>query len=213
MLTLFGFLDRPPTAPGGLDDFLRSLRFADLRRAVAGAEPVEAPARVAFSSSVRRRYERMRDFPAGLVVMGDALCTFNPIYGQGMTVAALQALALRDRLGSGGEQRAIQGALARASDAPWELAIGADLAVPGVAGDRTARRRVAAAYVARLQAAAARDPALADAFVRVTGLVDPPQTLARPSVALGVLRLGRRAADRDRVIGPARSTRVGADRG
>ena len=92
--------------------------------------------------------------------MGDAICSFNPIYGQGMTVAALQALALRDHLqaGSARRSRRVLRALARAIDAPWELAIGADLAVPEVDGRRTPRRRIAGAYVSRLQAAAARDP-------------------------------------------------------
>jgi len=79
-------------------------------------------------------------------------------------------------------------ALARAIDAPWELAIGADLAVHAVEGRRTPRRRIAGAYVAQLQAAAARDPALARAFVRVTGLVDRPEALLRPSIVVRVLR-------------------------
>ena len=73
-------------------------------------------------------------------------------------------------------------------DGPWELAIGADLAVPGVNGRRTPRRRIAGAYVARLTAAAAHDPALARAFMRVTGLVDPPEAILRPAIALRVLR-------------------------
>jgi hypothetical protein len=77
------------------------------------------------------------------------------------------------------------------TDAPWELATGADLAVPGVEGRRTPKTRLAGAYVARLQAAAAHDPALARAFVRVTGLVDPPEALLRPAIALRVLRPGR----------------------
>ena len=81
--------------------------------------------------------------------MGDASCSFNPIYGQGMTVAALQALTLRDHLTPGVARRSprVLQALARVIDGPWELAIGADLAVPGVDGRRTPRRRIAGAYV------------------------------------------------------------------
>ena len=151
-----------------------------------------------FPADVRRRYERLRRFPEGFLVVGDALCSVNPIYGQGMTVAALQALALRHHLrhlgpGRGPGTRPVLRALARVTDAPWELTLGADLAVPGVAGRRTPGRRLAGAYVTRLQAAAAHDPALARAFVRVTGLVDPPEALLRPAIALRVLRPGRRA--------------------
>jgi len=191
MLTLFGMVgDHPPKDPEGFDAFLRSLCFPDLHDAVGAAEPVDGPAGYRFQANVRRRYERMLQFPEGFLVMGDALCSFNPIYGQGMTVAALQAIALRDHLQAGiapRSQRVLR-ALARATDAPWELAIGADLTVPEVDGRRTPRRRIAGAYVTRLQAAAARDPALARAFVRVTGLVDRPEALLQPSIAARVLR-------------------------
>ena len=90
-----------------------------------------------FPANVRRRYERLRRFPEGFLVMGDAVCSFNPIYGQGMTVAALQALALRrppPRPARPARTRPVLRALARVTDAPWELTLGADLAVPGVEG-------------------------------------------------------------------------------
>jgi 2-polyprenyl-6-methoxyphenol hydroxylase-like FAD-dependent oxidoreductase len=191
MLTLFGLLgDHPPKDPDGFDAFARSLRFPDLHDALGAAEPIDDPSAYRFQANVRRRYERMRHFPEGFLVMGDAICSLNPIYGQGMTVAALQALALRNHLRPGIAPRSphVLRALAQAIDAPWELAIGADLAVPGVDGRRTPRRRIAGAYVTQLQAAAAHDPALARAFVRVTGLVDRPEALLQPSIAVRVLR-------------------------
>jgi 2-polyprenyl-6-methoxyphenol hydroxylase-like FAD-dependent oxidoreductase len=208
VLTLFGLLgDHPPKDRDGFDAFVRSLRFPDLREAVDAAEALEGPAGYRFQANMRRRYERMRRFPEGFLVMGDAMCSFNPIYGQGMTVAAVQALALRNELRAGGAPpaRRVLRALARAIDAPWELAIGADLTVPGVKGPRTARRRIIGAYITRLQAAAADDPALARAFVRVTALVDRPEALLHPAVARRVMRravrapgsAGRRRAGRD----------------
>jgi hypothetical protein len=72
-------------------------------------------------------------------------------------------------------------------DVPWELALGADLSLPDVHGPRPLRRRVANAYVSRLQAAATRDAELSRAFVRVTGLIDPPEALLRPATALRIL--------------------------
>jgi hypothetical protein len=122
--------------------------------------------------------------------MGDAVASFNPIYGQGMSVAALEALALRRHLERGVEPqpRRFFGDLARVVDVPWAIAAGGDLAVPGVQGRRTLRVRLVNAYIARLHAAAAHDARLASAFVRVAGMVAPPQTLLRPGVAVRVLR-------------------------
>jgi hypothetical protein len=134
----------------------------------------------------------MRRLPEGFLVMGDALCSFNPVYGQGMTVAAQQALALREQLAGGDSldcRRALR-SIAAVVDIPWRLTVGADFALPGVAGRRPAGTRVMNRYVARLQAAAAHDPAVARAFVRVTGLVDRPEALLRPAIARRVLRRG-----------------------
>jgi 2-polyprenyl-6-methoxyphenol hydroxylase-like FAD-dependent oxidoreductase len=196
MLTLFGLLgDHPPKDPADFDAFARSLRFPDLYDATAAGEPLDDPVAFRFPANVRRRYERMRRFPDGLLVVGDALCSFNPIYGQGMTVAALHALTLRDHLrhGAAPSTRSTLRALARVNDAPWELALGADLSLPAVYGPRPPRRRIANAYMRRLLAAAATDPELAKAFVRVTGLIDPPQRLLAPAT---VLRVQRRSGPR-----------------
>jgi hypothetical protein len=127
-------------------------------------------------------------------VLGDAFCSFNPVYGQGMSVAALEALALRDQLR---RRRPPHPAtfhrhLARIVDAPWELAVGGDLAFPGVEGRRTPRTRLLGAYIERLHAAAATDAELAAAFLRVAALVDPPTALMAPRIALRVLGDGRR---------------------
>ena len=191
MLTLFGMLgEHPPKDAAGFDRFARSLRFPDLHDAIRAAEPIDDPVGFRFPASVRRRYERMPRLPDGVLVFGDAFCSFNPIYGQGMTVAALQALALREKLRSGSTLRTrnLLRALARVIDAPWELAVGADLSVPAVDGPRPTRRRFANGYVRRLQAGAASDAELSRAFVRVTGLIDPPAALLRPAIALRVLR-------------------------
>jgi 2-polyprenyl-6-methoxyphenol hydroxylase-like FAD-dependent oxidoreductase len=200
MVTLVGILgDHPPTDPDGFLAFARSLRFPDIYDAIRDGQPLDDPVGFRFPASVRHRYERLGRFPDGLLVVGDAVCSFNPIYGQGMSVAALEALALRRHLerGTAPQPRRFFGDLARVVDVPWDIAVGADLVFPGVQGRRTARVRLVNAYLARLHAAAAHDARLASAFMRVAGLVAPPQSLLRPAIAGRVLGGSlRRAAAR-----------------
>jgi 2-polyprenyl-6-methoxyphenol hydroxylase-like FAD-dependent oxidoreductase len=201
MVTLAGMLgDHPPIDPDGFLDFARSLRFPDIYQAVRDGEPLDDPVGFRFPASVRHRYERLDRFPDGLLVVGDAVCSFNPIYGQGMSVAALEALTLRRHLQRGAvpQPRRFFVDLARLVDVPWSIAVGGDLAIPGVQGRRTLKIRLVNAYIARLHAAAAHDASLASTFVRVAGLVAPPQTLLRPDVVLRVLRAGLYHGGHDR---------------
>jgi 2-polyprenyl-6-methoxyphenol hydroxylase-like FAD-dependent oxidoreductase len=197
MLTLAGRLgDHPPTDSDGFLAFARSLRFPDIYQAVRDAEPLDDPVPFRFPASVRHRYERLDRFPDGLLVLGDAVCSFNPVYGQGMSVAGVEALALRHHVEGGAavQPRRFFRDLARVVDVPWDIAVGGDLVFPGVQGRRTLKARLVNAYLARLHAAAAHDASLASAFLRVAGLVAPPQTLLGPRVAVRVLRGSLRPA-------------------
>jgi hypothetical protein len=111
-----------------------------------------------------------------------------------MTVVALEALALRAHLQQQATPQPVRffRQIARIVDVAWNMATGGDLAFPKVAGQRTAQMRVLNAYLAALLAGAADDPQLGRAFLRVAGLVDPPQALLAPGVAARVLRAGLR---------------------
>jgi 2-polyprenyl-6-methoxyphenol hydroxylase-like FAD-dependent oxidoreductase len=194
-LSLTGVLgDHPPTDPEGFLAYVQSLPVPEIYASVRESEPIDDPVRFRFPASVRRRYEHLTKFPDHLLVMGDAVCSFNPVYAQGMTVAALESLALREHIRNPAEPgpldffRAIAGVI----DSPWEFAASADLGYRGVEGRRTAKVRMINAYVPRLQSAAARDAVLTNAFVRVAGLIDEPTALLRPSMLLRVLRSSRR---------------------
>jgi hypothetical protein len=212
IVTLAGMLgDYPPTDPDGFLAFARSLRFPDIYQVIRDGEPLDDPVGFRFPASVRHRYERLPRFPDGLLVMGDAVCSFNPIYGQGMSVAAVQALVVRRHLARGVEpqpRRVFRG-LAGVVEVPWGIAVGGDLVFPGVQGRRTAKVRLVDAYLGRLHAAAAHDARLASAFMRVAGLVAPPRSLLRPGVAVRVLRAslapaaGTRAYLQHREVVPA----------
>ncbi|MFV2178821.1 FAD-dependent oxidoreductase [Actinomadura sp. LOL_016] len=190
ILSLTGILgDHPPTDPEAFLEFARTLPVPDVYEAVRDGEPLDDPVSFRFPASVRRRYERLDRFPDRLLVLGDAVCSFNPVYGQGMSVAAIEAMELRRHLRQGAPRPAeYLTAVARAVDAPWEVSAGGDLDFPGVEGPRTLKVRAANAYMARLQYAATKDPKVTEGFMRVAGLMDPPTALMRPGMAARVLR-------------------------
>jgi hypothetical protein len=187
MLTVVGMVGRePPSDFAGMLAYMDGFAPAHVLSALQHAEPLGEPARFRTPSSRWRRYDKMRRLPAGLLVFGDAICSFNPIYGQGMTVAALEALALDRCLGDGANdlgQRYFRAA-AKPIGIAWQLAIGGDLSLPEVEGPRPLTMRLINRYVDRIQAAAENDALAAENFLRVTGFLDHPASLMRPSVML-----------------------------
>ena len=116
--------------------FARSLEFPDLGEVLDRCELLSPVAGYRIPASMWRRYDRLPALPARLLVVGDALASFNPIYGQGMTVAALEALAVRAQLERGGlRSHAPHDRPHLKQVAPaWKMSASADLAFPGVPG-------------------------------------------------------------------------------
>jgi 2-polyprenyl-6-methoxyphenol hydroxylase-like FAD-dependent oxidoreductase len=179
----------PPDEWDALVDFAERWAPEPLLAALRRAQPIGEPSRYRYPASQWRRYDRMRSFPAGLLVMGDALCSFNPIYGQGMSVAALEAAALRKCLREGdvGLGRRFFAAAAGPVGAAWELARGADLTIPGIGAPRPLSTRITGWYTERVIATCPTDSSVYEAFARVTHLLDPPTALMRPSILRRVL--------------------------
>ena len=199
MFTVFGMAGHePPRDLAGMLSFAQKYCPSHLLAAVRAAEPIGEVAHHRMPSSQWRRYDKMPRLPEGLLVCGDAVCSFNPIYGQGMTVAALDATALRDCLGRGGTDlpRRYFRASAKPIGVAWWLAAGTDLAFPEVTGQRSRSMRIAAHLADWVLAACESDPVVAARFFKVNGLIDPPIRLVHPAfvyrVAVANLRRRRR---------------------
>ncbi|WP_106618248.1 FAD-binding monooxygenase [Saccharothrix carnea] len=193
-LSLTGILgDQPPTDQEGFLAYAKTLPIPEIHEWVRDAERIDSPTAIRYPASVRRHYEKLTRFPAGMLVLGDGATSFNPVYAQGMTVAALEVLKLREHLrrGSAPLFRRWFADIAKVIDNPWEIAATGDLSFPGVEGKRTAKVRFVNAYLARLQAGAPRDPNLSNAFLRVAGLIDSAPALMKPATMLRVLRAGK----------------------
>jgi 2-polyprenyl-6-methoxyphenol hydroxylase-like FAD-dependent oxidoreductase len=181
--------EQPPTALEGFIDYAATLAGPDIHRLARDAEPLDDGTTYAFQRSTRRHYERLERLPEGLVPMADAICSFNPIYGQGMTVAALEADILDTCLEAGTDGLAAR-FLAAATplvDGAWMMATSADLrfTMPDSAMPQPAREMNA--YLDRLHLAAHQDVEVARAFCTVMHLMAPPDLLRSPDIVARVM--------------------------
>jgi 2-polyprenyl-6-methoxyphenol hydroxylase-like FAD-dependent oxidoreductase len=185
VVTIGGYLgDAAPPDLDGFRAFAESLPSPELGKALVGLTPVGEPRTFRYHASTWRRYDRMRSFPEGLLVFGDAICSFNPIFGQGMTVAAREALALQRCLAAGddaGLARRFFAATAREIAIPWEIAASSDLRMPAVTGRRTLKIRLTNRYLPHYFRAAEHDDALGLAFLSVVNLLARPESLLTPA--------------------------------
>jgi 2-polyprenyl-6-methoxyphenol hydroxylase-like FAD-dependent oxidoreductase len=185
-VTLMGrFGDYPPHDAAGFLAFAKALHTPKLYNLIKDAERVTDITSYRFPRSVQRHYERLTSFPEGLLVLGDAISSFNPFYGQGMSSAALQVQTLQQLLTeSAAESRGLEGlALAFFPQAaeiivtPWTLTAIQDLAYPQTQGERPANLEEEAQYFAALDALTAEDVEIHRLLVEVFNLAKPLSSL------------------------------------
>ena len=195
---------------------------AHVLEALASAEPLGEMMEHRIPSSRWRRYDKLREVPAGLVVAGDAISSINPVYGQGMTVAALEAMVLGDCLKRGPNDlpRHYFRAANKKVRIAWQTAAAGDLNVPEVVGARTLSMRLSNVYVERVLTAVETDRHVTEQFLRVNAMLDSPLKILCPAfmfrVAVGNLRRRRgpqaRVTEYARLITPPDRRSVGAAR-
>lgn len=186
-----GFLgDDAPDNDQGFLAYLATLPTLEIHDVVARDEPQSGFTRYRYVDNHRRRYEELKRFPGNYLAFGDALCSFNPIYGHGITVAAQEAEMLQQclRVGTKGLAQRFFKSAATIVDIPWHIAVGSDLRNPHVEGTRSPMLRLMNWYIDKLHVAAAEDSALATAFLAVVNLMMPPSSLLRPVIATRVWR-------------------------
>jgi 2-polyprenyl-6-methoxyphenol hydroxylase-like FAD-dependent oxidoreductase len=180
--------DNPPVEEMGFLEFARSLVHPEIYESILNAEPVSAIYGYRRTENRLTRYEQIQRWPEGFLVIGDAFCTFNPIYGQGMSVAALEARALERWLMRPESALAFQKKLARLVHIPWMMATTEDLHIinskenRGGPLDAFVRR-----YFDEVQWLAGSDKDAFKAFVKVTHMTSGPETLFHPAIILKVL--------------------------
>lgn len=182
LVSLFGYLgDHPPTDEAGFLEFARSLRHPVLHDVISAAEPAGPIHGFARLANQRWHFEEVDPWPTGLLVLGDAACALNPVYAQGMSVAAMSAVVLREHLDrSPGDVDCgkAQRALAVAADRAWTVAVGADHALltgPDAEVDEESRR--IGEHMDRVLRVALVDPHVNKVFFDVMMMLEEPSRL------------------------------------
>ena len=199
IVTLGGYRDHhAPADEHGFLEHARALSAPDLHRVLLSAEPISDFVVHGFPSNVRRHYERMTDFPEGYLVIGDAMCSFNPIYAQGITVSAWEADVL-DRMlrlhAEGATRSFARGyftAMAGTIKHPWMVAAGEDFRYTGTEGFKAPGTSIINWYIGHVHTATHCDPEISAAFIKVLMSMEAPTSLFSPRIALGVLKNGLR---------------------
>ena len=209
------FGDHPPADEAGFLDFARSLPRPDIYECLRRATLLSPIYTHKLPSNRWYHYEKMSRWPDGLLVAGDAVCSFNPSYGQGMTVAALHAMELQkllDDLHKGGQSlvqpgigRRFQTASAQIIKNPWMITTGEDLRFPQAEGPRPRSLAWVHRYLGRVFDAAHRDPGVAKRFLEVMTFVREPSALFHPDVLLALARYRLNQRHRKPSIKPGES--------
>lgn len=185
------FGGHPPADEAGFMEFIRNLPTSDIYDIICHAEPLSDITLYKYPYSRRLRYDRLRRFPEGYLVVGDAVASFNPIYGQGMSSAALQIETLDQMLKQGdisGKWRTFFRRTARLIDMPWLIAGGEDYRYPETEGKRPLGTNFINWYIAFVHRATQRDPVVYNQFLKVMHLLAIPYSLAYPRIMWRVMR-------------------------
>jgi flavin-dependent dehydrogenase len=192
-VTLVGYFgDHPPAEDPAFLEFARSLPVPDIHVALRGAEPLGPAARYRFAAYRWHRYERLPAIPAGVVAIGDAVCSFNPAFGQGMTTAAVEAEVLRDWLrGGAASTLAFQRRVASVVKDVWLMATAEDFRFPETEGPRPRGWPAMQWLMDRFIAASNDDPLAMTRFLQVMHMHRRPvRALADPRVLGSMLLFG-----------------------
>jgi 2-polyprenyl-6-methoxyphenol hydroxylase-like FAD-dependent oxidoreductase len=173
----------PPTDEAGFLEFARSLRAPHVHDAIRRARRVSPIATTRTTANRLRHYERLRRWPRGFIAMGDAVCAFNPVYGQGMTVAAMEADLLGDLLRTGRfRERAFLRAVASLVAPVWSTATLEDFRYGGTRGEAPLATRLAHRYVDAVFALVPHDAWASERVSRVLQLLEPSSALFAPAM-------------------------------
>lgn len=191
----------PPTDEAGFLDFAKTMESPEMYEAIKDAKPLTPIYGYQRTENRWRHYERLSRLPENFIVLGDAVCAFNPVYGQGITVAALGVLALEQCLKQQqrrsdktlvGLAKRFQKKLAKVNTIPWLMATGDDFRWPNTEGKRpNFMTRLMQLYIDKVMLVATKNKnaEVQKVLVEVLNLLKPPTALFKPFILVEIIKL------------------------
>ena len=198
IVTLAGMgKDYPPTQEKGFLEFARSLRSEVIYQTITKAQPLSSIYGYRNTENRLRHYEKLKRIPENFLVLGDAVCSLTPIYGQGMTVAALNAVTLnnclkqqlqnREKVNLKGLSRRFQQQIAQVNQTPWLISTSYDLRwATTIGGQPDLITQLIQKYLDQVMKTAVENNTVHLTLIEVMSMLKPPMTLFAPSILLKV---------------------------
>jgi 2-polyprenyl-6-methoxyphenol hydroxylase-like FAD-dependent oxidoreductase len=184
--------DAAPMDAEGFEAYVKALPMPELYDIISKSEPLTDIMPYKFTSSLRRHYENLKRFPQAYLVLGDAVSSFNPTYGQGMSSASMQAAELdkilTKKVSNADLAKTFFKAVAKVVETPWSLAVGEDFRYPQTEGPKPPAIGFINKYVGRVHRASLTDEVVCKAFLKVMSLLEPPTSLFHPRILWRVMR-------------------------
>ncbi len=199
LVSQVGFLkDFPPDDDKGYLEFAKSLELPDFYESIKDAKPLTPITTFHFPANRWRRYDHLSRFPAGLLVIGDAISTFNPVYGQGMSVCSLEVDELRQLLENCQGRSTIPDDMAKKFfrktakiiETPWMLATQSDFLYPETSGKRPVHTNVLNWYLLRMLQLCSGNDRIVKTFYEVLHFIKKPTAFFHPQVFFPVIGRG-----------------------
>ncbi|MGZ3846628.1 MAG: FAD-dependent oxidoreductase [Flavisolibacter sp.] len=194
--------------------FLKTLPNPEIYDIACNCEPLSDIIQYKYPTSIRRNYEKLKRFPSGFLVLGDAALSFNPVYGQGISSACLQAVELDKILGERVEENRLARIFFRRTlkikDRLWQMSTNEDFRFPETTGTRPLGIKLINRYVSLVHKATIRDEEVCKAFLKVMGLIEAPSILLSPKILWRTLKASTTRPSQKNDFAPSLEVRIPA---
>jgi 2-polyprenyl-6-methoxyphenol hydroxylase-like FAD-dependent oxidoreductase len=192
LVTLLGYgVEHLPSDHSAFLQYAKNLDQPDLYEAIKTAVPESGIQMYRFPALRRYHFDKMKQFPAGLLVIGDSICRIDPVFAQGMSIAAMEAVVLRKMLKSSRTKEKLTNdfhrKISKIIEIPWLIALTEDFRFQHTSGKKPFGLSILQMYVKNVVLACSHNEKVYSQFMNVLHLKAHPVSLFKPAILTSVL--------------------------